>query len=153
MSRAGRTATQSRVRPVGVPAAVRRAAVSAVAVLTVAGSFVYAAAASLGGVQTQGLAAGSAVVAACDSDGLTVAFTTSGGSVTTVTVGGIADPGCEGGRLAVTVTNSSSAAIGSSSPQTIPADGDVVDNSVAVAVSPQPSAEQVTGVHISIVGP
>jgi len=73
--------------------------------------------------------------------------------VTTVTVGAIADPGCEGGSLSVTLTDSAGASIATAGPQTVPADGDTTDNSMALTTSPQPGAAQVAGYHVSITGP
>ncbi|MGI9113143.1 MAG: hypothetical protein ACR2GT_13275 [Gaiellaceae bacterium] len=112
-----------------------------------------AAAASLGGVGSSALGAGDGPIAVCDPDGFTVAYTTSAGNVTAVTVGGIADPGCEGGALSVTVTDAGGTGIASGGPQTIPIDGDAVDDSVAVPVSPQPLAENPSAVEIAIAGP
>ena len=122
----------------------------ALAVLAVAS---VAAAASLGGVGSPALSAGDGAIAACDPDGFTVAYTTSAGNVTAVTVGGIADPGCEGGALSVTVTDAGGVGLAGGGPQTIPVDGDSVDNSLAVSVSPQPLAESPAAVEIAIVGP
>ena len=62
-------------------------------------------AAGLGGLGAGRLGAGGATVPACDTNGFTVTYTTSGGNVTNAIVGGIADPGCEGGSLSVTLTN------------------------------------------------
>jgi hypothetical protein len=112
-----------------------------------------AAAASLGGVGSPALSAGNGAIAACDPDGFTVAYTTSAGNVTAVTVSGIADPGCEGGALSVTVTDSGGVGLASGGPQTIPADGDALDNSVALPVSAQPPAESPAAVEIAIAGP
>jgi hypothetical protein len=112
-----------------------------------------AAAASLGGVGSSALSAGDGAIAACDPDGFTVAYTTSAGNVTAVTVSGIADPGCDGGALSVTVTDAGGVGVAGAGPLTIPVDGDSVDNSLAVSVSPQPLAETPAGVEIAIAGP
>ncbi len=119
---------------------------------TILASSIFAAAASLGGM-SGGVLAASAAIPSCDSTGVTTAYTTSGGNVTAVTVNELADPGCEGGKLSVTLTNSAGESIASGGPQTIPADGDTVDNSVTVSVSPNPAAENVAGYEIPIVEP
>lgn len=119
---------------------------------TIAASSLFASAASLGGV-SGGVLAGNAAIPACDATGVTATYTTSGGNVTAVTVSGLADPGCEGGALSVTLTNAAGDSIASGGPQTIPTDGDTVDNSVTVSVSPNTAAENVAGYHIPIVGP
>jgi hypothetical protein len=120
--------------------------------VTSAASVCFASAAAVGGI-SGGVAAGSAAIAACDANGFTVSYTTSGGNVTAIAVNGIADPACEGADLSATLTNAGGASIASGGPATIPTDGDTVDNAVAVPVSPNPAAEQVTGYHVAIVGP
>lgn len=112
-----------------------------------------ASAAAVGGISGDPFAAGDAPIPACDATGFTLAYTTVGGNLTAVTVNGIADPGCEGGDLSVTITNTVGASIASGGPQGITPDGDTADNSVVVPVSPNPAAEQVSGYHISLVGP
>ena len=112
-----------------------------------------ASAAALGGVNTGRVGAGNAALVACDANGFTVTYTTVGGNVTAANVADIADPGCEGGDLSVTVTNSAGDSIASGGPSSIPTDGDTSPNSLAVSVSPQPTAEQVAGVHVAVVGP
>jgi hypothetical protein len=123
-----------------------------VAVTAVASS-AFASAASVGGISTGSLSAGSAGIPACDTTGVSVAYTTSAGNVTAVTVGGLADPGCEGGALSLTLTNSAGDSIASGGPSTIPTDGGTADNSLTVSVSPTPAAENVAGYHVSITGP
>lgn len=110
-------------------------------------------AATLGGLAGTTLGAGDAVVAACDTNGLSVSYTTASGAVTAVTVGGIADPGCEGGQLSLTLADASGAAVGSGGPQVVPTDGDTSDNAMTVGVSPQPAASVVTAIHAVITGP
>ena len=112
-----------------------------------------ASAAALGGVTTDRVGAGDAAIAACDANGFTVSYMTVGGNVTAATVADIADPGCEGSDLSVTVTNSAGDSIASGGPSSIATDGDTSPNSLAVSVSPQPAAEQVAGVHVAVVGP
>jgi len=110
-------------------------------------------AATLGGLAGVQLGAGDAVVAACDTDGLSVSYTTASGAVTAVTVSGIADPGCEGGQLSLTLADTSGASVGSGGPQAVPSDGDTTDNAMTVNVSPQPAAGVVTAIHAVITGP
>ncbi len=129
----------------------RRVILASLALMMLA-SPVLASAASLGAI-SGGVAAGNAPITACDTNGVTVTYTTSAGNVTAVTVGGLADPGCEGGDLSVTLTNTLGVSIASGGPQTIPTDGDTTDNSVTVSVSPNPAAEQVTAYNVAIVGP
>lgn len=105
------------------------------------------------GISTTDVAAGDTPVVACDTNGFRVSFTTTRGNVSAVTVGGIADPSCEGGRLAVTVTNSTGDSIAMAGPTTVPTDGDATDNSMTLTTSPQPGAAQVAGYHVNIAGP
>lgn len=114
---------------------------------------VYAAAASLGTIQDGTLGAGNGVVVACDNDGFSVSYTTSGGNVTQVTLDGINDPGCEGGRLSLTLTDGSGSSIGQAGPTMVPTDGDSLDQQMTLNVSPQPSAEAVQGIHVVVEGP
>lgn len=109
-------------------------------------------AASLGLLVGGSLGTGAAPVTACDTS-FTVGYTTLGGNVTTVTVGDIADPACEAGDLSVTLVDSAGAAVASGGPTPVPTDGDTAAGSVAVSVSPQPTAESVAGVRIVVAGP
>lgn len=120
--------------------------------LTTVASACFASAAALGGI-SGGVAAGNAAITACDTNGFTVGYTTSGGNVTAVTLGGIADPACEGAELSLALTDIGGNRIGSGGPTTIPTDGDTADNSITLAVAPSPAADQVSGYHVSIVGP
>ena len=121
-------------------------------IVTTLASSVFASAAALGGM-SGAVIAGDAPITACDTSGFTVAYTTSRGNVTAVMVGDIADPGCEGDDLSVTLTNAAGDSIASGGPQMIPTDGDTADNSMTVPVTPTPAAEQVRGYHVSIVEP
>lgn len=105
-----------------------------------------AAAASLNGLSGAGLGAAAAVVARCDPDGVAESYTTSGGKVTTVTISGIA-PACDGGRIAVTLTEAG-AGVASGGPVTIGAGG-----TIAIPVSPLTDAERTDAIHIMITGP
>ena len=124
--------------------------ISAAAVTAVCASV--ALAASLG-VSSTDVGSGDASIVACDSNGFTETYTTSRGLVTAVTVGGIADPGCEGGSLKLTLTNTSGVSIASAGPGTVPTDGDALDNSLTLSTSAQPSASAVAGIRIAIEGP
>jgi hypothetical protein len=131
---------------------VRRVIVLILTAATLA-SVCVASAAVLGEISGGQVGAGNAPIAACDSTGFTLAYTTVGGNVTAATVSGIADPGCEGGDVSLTLRNSGGAGIASGGPHTITPDGDAAENSVLLSVSPNPAAEQVSGYHISLVGP
>jgi hypothetical protein len=113
----------------------------------------FAAASGLGGLTTSRVGSGQAVIAQCDANGFTPSYTTSGGNITSVTVSGIADPGCEGASLRLSVVDGSGASLTSGGPQTVPTDADTLDNTMTVSVSPQPGAVSAAGVHISVVGP
>ena len=129
----------------------KRVIVVSLLVTTLASS-AFASAASLGGMSGS-LAAGNAAIPACDTTGVTVGYTTSAGNVTAVTVSGLADPGCEGGSLSVTLTNAAGDSIASGGPETVPTDGDTADNSLTVSVTPNPAAENVASYHVAIAGP
>ncbi len=79
---------------------------------------VVASAATLGGITGGSLGADTAVVAACDSDGVTVGYTTtySGGTykVTGVTLSGVA-LGCIGKTASITVSSSGGTSLGNGS--------------------------------------
>jgi hypothetical protein len=122
----------------------------ALATITLAG-FAVGAAATLP-LTSDGLAAGDAPVATCDANGFAPGYTTLGGNVTGVTISGIADPGCEGGTLEVTLIGAGGR-LGEGGPVTVPTDGDSSDNSVSLSLSPQPDGELVTGIRALITGP
>ena len=115
-------------------------------VAIVVASATFAAAASLGGLITHELGAGSASVTSCDGDGVTASYTVASGNVTQVTISGIA-AACSGGQLRLTLANSSGTSIGTGGPVTVSA------TSHAVSVSPTPAAASVAGLHVVIVGP
>jgi hypothetical protein len=112
----------------------------------------FGSAASLGGILPQAIGAGGTAIPACDT-AFSVTSTTAHGNVTAVTVGDVADPACEGGELSLTVTNAAGSVIASGGPVTVPADGDTSPDSVAVPVAPNPAAEAVAEIAISVVGP
>ena len=105
-------------------------------------------AATLGGLTGKTLGAGSAVVAACDTDGFTVTHTVVVSTVTAVNLSGIAST-CQGGLLSVTLANSSGASIGSGGPTTVPAGGSMTVN----VTTGTPAASAVAAVHVVVTGP
>jgi hypothetical protein len=132
---------------------IRLRLVAPVVIAALAAATVAAFAAGLGGLSADDLGGGSDAVESCDSDGFTPSYTTSAGNVTAVTIDGIADPGCEGGSLYVTLADSTGAGIGSGGPQIISTDGDALDNSATVSLTPQPAGSQVTRIHVAVTGP
>jgi hypothetical protein len=123
-----------------------------VALAAVSIAMVPAFATSLGGLAPGKVGARGVMVAACDTNGFTMSYATSGANVTSATVGGIADPGCEGGRLSLTLANGTTSIAGGG-PATVPTDAGTTDNAVTVTLSPQPAAAQVNRVDVSITGP
>lgn len=119
-----------------------------IAALCTAAAAVPAAASVFGDDGGRALASGGSDVARCDQT-QTVEYATQGGEVTSVTVGGIADPSCEGGRLSVTLT-SAGAAVASGGPVAIPVDADLADESVTVPVAPAVPATQVDSTDVLV---
>ena len=105
-----------------------------------------ASASAFQGVSSTPVGDGSIPVAACDTDGFSVSYTTSGGNVTSVAVGGIA-LACDGASLHVTVVDSSRTSVASGGPVA------VSGPSATVSVSPNPPGAVPAGVDVSIVGP
>jgi hypothetical protein len=105
------------------------------------------------GLTSAALGAGEASVSRCDTDGFTITYTVTVSLITSVTVAGLADPGCEGGSLTVTLTDSSGASVGSGGPTTVPTDGDTSPNSMTLSVAPTPVETTVVGIHASLDGP
>jgi hypothetical protein len=111
----------------------------------------YAMAASLGGITSDSVGADTAVVASCDTDGVTAAYATSWDAtdkryeITSATVGGVADT-CDGRTLSVSLTDSSGAQIGSGT-LAIPTS---VATSFAVTMTTAPSAKLTEGVNLLI---
>lgn len=109
-------------------------------------------AASLGTVTAKDLGAGNSTVASCDTDGVSVSYSTSydGASgryeVASVTVDGIADT-CDGQTLTVVLADSAGAQLAEGS-VTVPVDGAATTASVTLANPPAASA--VENVHIVI---
>ena len=111
-------------------------------------------AASLGGLGSAPLGGGAASVAPCDGDGVTVSYTTQGGSVTATTVAGIADPGCEGATLSITLRGAGGERVAAAGPQLVPTDPGSDDQAVTLGVTPsdQP-AESIAGFSVELAGP
>jgi hypothetical protein len=116
-------------------------------------SLVVAAAASLGGITSASLGADDSVVASCDTNGVTSAYSTvynttstAGFKVNDVTVGGV-DDACDGLTMTVTLTGAANASLGSAS-QAVPT-GAGTTNVISV-VGQSILAESVTGIHIVI---
>jgi hypothetical protein len=122
----------------------RRFAGGALGVVLAASTF--ASAASLSGVNSADLAAGTSAVETCDPGGVTVAYTVILGLVTQVTVGDIA-PACAGGILKVTLANAAGSSIGAGGPGTIGGSSEVLE------LNPQPLALLVAATHVVIEGP
>jgi hypothetical protein len=116
-------------------------------------SVVIGMAASLGGITSDGLGADDAVVASCDTNGVTTSYTnsysstgTAGYKVGNVTVAGIADT-CDGDDISVTLTGTGGTSLGEQT-STVPTG---VGTSVAVSfAASNVLAESVTGVHVVI---
>lgn len=97
-------------------------------------------------VVTVGVGNGSAAIAKCDPDGFTASsFTTNGGKVTSVTLGGI-DPACAGGRVTVNLTQGTTS-VATGGPVT------VTGTSLVVALSGSPDAWIVDGLRAVVIGP
>jgi hypothetical protein len=116
-------------------------------------ALVVAAAASLGGITSATLGADDSVVASCDTNGVTTAYssvynttTTAGFKVNDVTVGGI-DDACDGLSMTITLTGAANASLGSAT-QVVPTG--VGTTNVVNFVSANVLDESVTGVHIVI---
>jgi hypothetical protein len=129
-----------------------------VLIATLAAGVVFAAvigmAASLGGISGASLGSDDAVVGACDSDGVTTAYTnsysasgTAGYKVGNLTVGNIA-AGCNGKTMKVTLTGAANASLGEQSVTVAVGGADTSDtlNFTSAAVL----AQSVTGVHVVI---
>lgn len=121
----------------------------AVALVGVAG-FGAASAASLGGLSSQSVGSNDTVVAACDSDGVAIAYTTgysaaaSKYQVTSVTLSGIA-AGCANQTAAVTVKGSGGTSLGSGS-------ATVSGTSASITLSTPADAEALLGASVVISG-
>jgi hypothetical protein len=109
-----------------------------------------ASAASLGGLTTKSLGANDTVVASCDTDGMTVAYTNAYDSATgkyrtgSATISGIA-AACNGQSLALTLRDSSGASLGAGS-------ATVAGTSQVVTLSPVAAADAVAGAAVVVTG-
>lgn len=128
----------------------RAIAWGAAAAFALSATVAFAAALTVGSAP---VGAGNGVVPRCDPNGFTYSFTTSGGNISSVTVGDIADPACENGVMHVTFVDSAGTSVGSAGPQTVPTDGDLLSNSMTLSTGPQPPAGQVSAIHVSVSGP
>jgi uncharacterized membrane-anchored protein len=112
---------------------------------------VYAMAASLGGVTSNAVGADDVAVAACDSDGISSAYTTAWDAtdkryeVTAVTVSGV-DDACDGQTLSVSLTDTAGVQLGTGS-VAIPSS---VATAFAVSLSTAASAKLTEGIHVLI---
>jgi hypothetical protein len=119
--------------------------------LTVFGA-VFAMAASLGGITSGSVGADDAVVASCDTDGVSTTYASSWDAtdkryeVTSVTVAGI-DNNCDAKTLSVSLTDASGAQIGSGS-VAIPTN--LLATDATVTLSSAASAKLTEGVHVAI---
>lgn len=111
---------------------------------------VVASAASLGGLTSQSIGGDTAVVASCDSDGVSIAYdstysaTLGAYEVSSVTVSGI-DAACTGETIKVTVHDGSNVALGAGSIA-------VAGTSQAVSISAGADTSAVTGTAVVISG-
>lgn len=109
-----------------------------------------ASAATLGGITSSSLGADTSVVAACDSDGIAVAYTTSysaaaaGFVVDSVDISGMA-PACTGQTLDLDLYDAANASVGTSS-------GAVTGASQSFVPAPKPLASDVEGIAVAISG-
>ena len=127
----------------------RRRVLIALAVFGLFGGVV-ASAATLGGLTSRREGAGDTLVAACDTDGVSVAYTTAYSAttgkyqVTVATVSGISGA-CNGQSLAITLRGTGGASLGAGS-------ATVVSTSQAVPITGGAAADTVSGVAIVITG-
>lgn len=111
-----------------------------------------AAAAGLGGVQPTPLGAGATSVDPCDADGFDYTLQVDLGLVTAVVVSDIADPGCEGGTLDLTLVDDTDGVLSQGS-AVVSADEDTDPNSLSVSLSVDVSLSSVAGIHAAVTGP
>ena len=128
----------------------RRAVLIALALVVLSTASV-ALAQGLGPLSPSSVGVGGASVDPCDTDGFGVTYTTASGVVTDVTIDGIKEPDCVGGKLSLTLTDGSGASIGSGGPLSVPAMAD--PGSLLVPIAGSPYAGDVAGFRVVIVGP
>jgi hypothetical protein len=118
---------------------------------------VVASAATIGTVDSTDLAAGTSVVAACDSDGVAVTYTTAydavlgGYKVSTVTLDGVADA-CIGQEASITLKGAANVSLASIAASVPTYTGTADDNTADFPVSGTVSAALATGVAVVISG-
>lgn len=105
-----------------------------------------ASAAALNGIATADLGVGSALVATCDPDGVTLTQITSGSTVTDLSVTGI-DGACAGGDLSVTLAAADGSVVATAGPTT------VSGTSATLVVTPTPEVGDFVSHHLRIIGP
>ena len=126
----------------------RRNLLKVLAAVTVFGG-VFAMAASLGGITSAKLGADDAVVASCDTDGVTTTYTSAWDATdkryetSSVAVGGVAAT-CVGQTMKVTLVDSTGASLGEGTASVTAA------GTVTVTPSSAPSSKAVVGVHVTI---
>ena len=136
--------------PEAEPRRRRRGVLFALLIGLAAFGLVGAAAASLGGLGGQKLGADTGVVASCDTDGVTLAYTNAYDAVsgeyvvTDVTVSGI-NAACAGENMSVTLKDGTGASLGTGS-------ATVGGTSQAVTLAPTASAKAVVGAAVVISG-
>lgn len=107
-----------------------------------------ASAASLGGLTADGVGAENGAVAACDTDGVTISYTTAYDAtaglykVSAVSVAGIA-VGCNGKTLSVTLYDNANASLGAGS-------ATIAGTTQAVTMSPTANAKLVVGAALAV---
>lgn len=91
------------------------------------------------------LGGASAAIARCDTDGFSIAYATTGGNVTGLTISGIA-AACADGRIEATLMGAGTKLATSGS-------ATVSGGSAAVSFLVPPDAELVDGIHVLVSGP
>src|SRR5438105_2975796 len=124
----------------------------ATAVAIVLATAVWGIASTLGGIRNQNLGAEDAVVASCDTDGVSVAYVLAAQGTTfviqTVNVTGIADP-CVGKTLTLFLSANGQTIAGTLA--SVPVTAGTANNNNATAPLPTPPpAKNVDGIHIAI---
>jgi hypothetical protein len=104
------------------------------------------------GLATTKVGGSKSAIARCDTNGFTISYGLSGSNVNSVTVAGIADPGCEAATIDARLINSTGVSIGSGT-GTVATDAGTVDNSITLTMSPTPTETTVSGIRIVLRGP
>lgn len=111
-----------------------------------------AAATPLGEIANAQIASAGSGVPRCDTNGITVAYTTSGSSIVAVVVASRPGADCEGAVLRVTITDANGNSIAQSDPQIVLPDADSVAGTTTLPLDAKPVLEDAAGVEISVVG-